>query len=49
MIPPPSGPFAIPFFGNVLQILWQTPKVALPALTKKYGGGIFSFRVFSQR
>ncbi|KAK3891237.1 hypothetical protein Pcinc_004877 [Petrolisthes cinctipes] len=44
----PPGPFALPFVGNVLQILWETPKVCLTSYAKRYGG-VMSFRVFSQR
>ncbi|KAK4295179.1 hypothetical protein Pmani_032235 [Petrolisthes manimaculis] len=44
----PPGPFALPFVGNVMQILWQTPKVALTRYANTYGG-VMSFRVFSQR
>lgn len=43
----PPGPFALPFFGNALTILLQTPIVALKKYVEDYGG-ILSFRVFNQ-
>lgn len=43
----PPGPYQFPFFGNVIEILMKTPKVAMTNYGKTYGG-VMSYRTFNQ-